>query len=240
MKYFAMIYCEKILLNPFWCSVGIFLNEPSHKTAYSEFKRIGQINEYEEDNKLLIQLRLNTTNIECVCDYHSTKMLQKYNHLFGNCCSDPLLIHEKREITVEKHNEAKVKNIRIIPGKCLCTNCWTRISDLSCATDSNDLAYKPSSRTIENVNTACQLSGESPLKVAKLSSDIRMSVISRKVEKVSKSLGKKWSPSFDLDNSDEYSVLINELKEKMKSATSVKDKIKTFITFKLESKNNND
>ncbi|KAJ8883678.1 hypothetical protein PR048_015532 [Dryococelus australis] len=112
-------------------------------------------------------------------------------------------------------------------GKSLCTNCWTRIFDLSCATDSNDLAYEPSSRTIENVNTACQLLGESPLKVAKLSSDTRMSVTSRKVEKVSKSLGKKLSTSFDvpyvdeglfvaLDNSGEYSILINKLKEKMK------------------------
>ncbi|KAJ8891239.1 hypothetical protein PR048_010754 [Dryococelus australis] len=68
-------------------------------------------------------------------------MLQKYNHLFGNCCSDPLLIHRKgirkslREITVEKYNEAIVKNVKLFPGKSLCTNCWTRISDLSCATD---------------------------------------------------------------------------------------------------------
>ncbi|KAJ8892709.1 hypothetical protein PR048_005290 [Dryococelus australis] len=129
-------------------------------------------------------------------------MLQKYNHLFGNCCSDPLLIHKKgisksfREITVEKYNGAK-----IIPGKFLCTNCWTKTSYLSCETDSNNLAYEPSSRTIEN------------------------------------SLGKKWSTSFDvpyveeglfveLDNSDKYSILINKLTEKMKSGTSVKDKIK--------------
>ncbi|KAJ8889990.1 hypothetical protein PR048_009495 [Dryococelus australis] len=81
------------------------------------------------------------------------------------------------------------------------------------------------------------LLGESPLKVAKLSSDKKMSVISRKIEKISKSLGKKLSTFFDvpyvreglfmeLDNSDEYSILINKLKEKMKSATSVKDKIK--------------
>ncbi|KAJ8872813.1 hypothetical protein PR048_026429 [Dryococelus australis] len=203
------------------CSVGIFLNEPCHKTTYGEFKRIGQTNEFEEDNKLLFQLRLNITNIECVCDYHTTKMLQKYNHLFGNCCSHPLLIHKKgirntlREITDEKYNEAK-----------------TRISDLSCATDSNDLAYEPSSRTIENVNTACQ-----SLKVAKLSSDRIMSLISRKVEEVSNILGKKLSTSFDvpyveeglfveLDNSDEYSILINKLKETIQSATSVKDKIK--------------
>ncbi|KAJ8877862.1 hypothetical protein PR048_022321 [Dryococelus australis] len=206
-------------------SVGIFLNEPCYKTAYGESKRIRQINEFEEDNKL------NTTNIECVCDYHSTKMLQKYNHLFGNCCSDPLLIHKKgirkslREIILENYNKAKS----------LYTNCWTRISDLSCATDSNDLAYESSSQTIENLNTARQLC-ESPLKVAKLSSDRRMLVFSRKVEKVSKSLGKKLSTSFDvpyveeglfveLDNSGEYSILINKLKEKMKSATSVKDKI---------------
>ncbi|KAJ8878966.1 hypothetical protein PR048_019570 [Dryococelus australis] len=205
------------------CSVGIFLNEPCHKTAYRESKRIRQINEFEKD-KLLIQLRLNTTNIECVCDYHSTKMLQKYKLLFG--CSDPLLIHKKsirkslREITVEEYNEVKVKNIKIMPGKSLCTNCWTRISDINCAIDSNDFAYEPSSRTIENVNTTFQLLGEYPLKIEECL------VISRKVEKVSKSLGKKLSTSFDvpyveewlfveLDNSDEYSILINKLRKKL-------------------------
>lgn len=225
------------------CSVGIFLDEPCHKNAYGESKKIRQINELEEDDKLLLQVRLNNRTFECICDYHSAKMLQKYNHLFGNCCSDPFLIHKKgirkslREITIEKYNEAKVKNITIIPGKSLCTNCWTRISDLSCASDSSDLDYEPKSQTIENVNIACQLLGESPLKVAKLSSDKRMTTITRKVEKVSKSLGKKLSTSFDVPyveedlfgkvvKLDEYSILINKLKEKMKQATSIKDKIK--------------
>ncbi|KAJ8897748.1 hypothetical protein PR048_003098 [Dryococelus australis] len=130
-------------------------------------------------------------------------MLQKYNHLFGNCCLDPLLIHKKgirkslTEITVEKYNEAKVKNIKIIPGKSLSTNCWTR-----------------------------------------------MSVISRKVEKVSKSLGKKLLTSYDVLYVEEGLFVELDNSETRKNEISYISKGQNqnikFITFKLESKNNID
>ncbi|KAJ8886447.1 hypothetical protein PR048_012658 [Dryococelus australis] len=137
-------------------------------------------------------------------------MLQKYNHLFGNCCSDPLLTHKKgirkslREITVEKYNEAKVKNSKIIPGKSLCTNCWTRISVLNCATDSKDL---------KNV---CHFK-----KTQESIKEPRKKIINiLYVPYIEEGL------FVELDNSDEYSIVINKLKEKIKSVTSVKDKIK--------------
>ncbi|KAJ8870401.1 hypothetical protein PR048_029422 [Dryococelus australis] len=113
---------------------------------------------------------------------------------FTQSLLDLLLIHKKgirkslREITVEKYNEAKAENIKIIPAKFLCTNCWARISELSCATDSNYSAYELSSRTIENVNTACQLL--KPRKIIVTSFDVQYVEEGLFVE---------------FDNSDEYS-----------------------------------
>jgi hypothetical protein len=77
------------------CSIGVFINEPCHKSVYGEFpKTIKLIQDYSEEEKLLFSLRVDS-GITSICKYHEIKYLNKFHHLFGQSCSDPFENHKK-------------------------------------------------------------------------------------------------------------------------------------------------
>lgn len=77
------------------CSVGLFVSEHCHKHEYQSFsKTILQVSDLSDNEQLLLKLRV-SKEVENICQYHKYKYLNKYHHIFGRNCCDPLQYHKK-------------------------------------------------------------------------------------------------------------------------------------------------
>ncbi len=77
------------------CSLGVLTSELCHKSEYQPFsKDIYKVSDLNVSEQLLLELRL-SSKLETICNYHKLKYLNKYHHIFGRSCCDPLGIHKK-------------------------------------------------------------------------------------------------------------------------------------------------
>lgn len=222
------------------CFVGKYISEECHKNVYGDVSEsITSIEEFSDSDKQLLQLRTSDT-IESICKYHEIKFLDKYFHLFGRTCSDPLNYHKKpakkslREITLAHLSRPTNTKVNLIPGKALCTTCNKKLFKQNIGIeDDNTLdgpSYEPPENSIHLLDQTCSALGISPAsKLRKLSSDKRASAIETKVSKISATLKRKLYDNFaeeseslasplqipdDKFNSEEYEKLVVKLKEK--------------------------
>lgn len=180
------------------CSVGVFSGEECHKSVYGEVsKNIKLISEFSDEDKLLLQLRINE-NIENICKYHEVKFLLRYNHLYGRVCSNPFNLHVKpakkglREINLSHLSRPKSADVVLIPGKSICPTCNNKLFKFSDEdSDVEGPHYIPPTESINVIDQACSSLGLSPVsKIRKLSSEKKVAAIDSKVTKISQKLKK--------------------------------------------------
>lgn len=219
------------------CYVGKYISEDCHKSVYGDVpKEIKVISEFSDNEKLMLQFRI-SDSIENICKYHEIKFLDKYYHLYGRICCDPLKYHKKpvkkslREITLTHLSRRKSTEVNLIPGKALCSTCNKKLFKLITDNEDEDPLDDPNyaiPETIHVVDQTCSVLGISPAsKIRKLSSDKRASAIECKVSKISETLKRKLYANLDEDheslanplpmqneNPFDYEQLITKLKEK--------------------------
>lgn len=137
------------------CCVGLKIGEVCHKNTYGAVKKnLISLNDLNQDDQKLLKLRVDS-NISRICEYHKIVYLQRYNHLFGASCCDPLNSHAQRkkkgskgcsEIKLAHLDRHKNHDVNLIPGKSLCPTCYNKIfrtlptNDEDCVTN-----FSPSS-----------------------------------------------------------------------------------------------
>ena len=100
-------------------SIGCLIQEECHKASYGKVNRkLISFNELSLYDQTLLKLRLNKDSIETVCEFHEKKFLLKFNHLYGQSCSDPFEYHANlkkkgskgcMEIRLEHLEKLKIK-----------------------------------------------------------------------------------------------------------------------------------
>lgn len=115
-----------------------------------------------------------------ICTFHKTEYLDKYFHINGKSCSDPCRCHTKpvkkslREISLTLSTSNP--NLKLIPGRALCTKCLNKIQkpqdDTESEPECQDI-FEPQCVIVESVDKACSALGISPVKVQKLSSSAK-------------------------------------------------------------------
>lgn len=224
------------------CFINTFYDEECHKNSYGEVaKEIVLVSGLSEEYQHLLRLRI-CNEINTICKYHLRKYIDKYVHIFGQKCCDPFQIHKKsiqkslREITMQHvlSNQNSANKINLVPGKSVCTNCFTKLFSNDNTEDINpDRLYEPAGAIIEQLDATCSILGLSPAsKVRKLSNEKRAIALQSKVERVSSKIKRNLEIGFStaipdvnqtLTNkeplAEEYASLINELKEKCKIAS---------------------
>lgn len=235
------------------CCVGKYISEECHKSVYGDVpKEIKVISEYSDSQQQVLKFRISDSIVN-ICKYHEIKFLDKYYHLYGRICCDPLKYHKKpvkkslREITLTHLSRPKSTEVNLIPGKALCSTCNKKLfkvdnedeDPLDSLDDPNFEIPEP----IHVVDQACSALGISPAsKIRKLSSDKRPCAIESKVSKISETLKRKLYANLDEDHecladplsiqnenqfdSNEYEQLITKLKEKCQVTNKEQEKIK--------------
>lgn len=204
------------------CSVGLLTGELCHKPDYQPFsKEIYKISDLRESEQLLLELRL-SSELETICNNHKIKYLNKYHHIFGRNCSDPLSIHKKpirsglREIFLEHLQKKQNVPVNLIPGKSLCPTCNKKIFGVVIEekTSDIDIDYQPETDTEKSffgegtslnvVDTVCKSLNLSPAsKIIKLSKTKRQTAFKTKTEKISSAVKRKLASSFNESLTDE-------------------------------------
>lgn len=198
------------------CSLGILLGELCHKCDYQPFsKDIYEVSDLTECEQLLLESRL-SSKLETICNYHKIKYLNKYHHLFGRNCSDPLSVHKKpvrnglREIRLEHLNKPQNVPVDLIPGKSLCPTCNKKIFGAVSEEQQNDVDkdFQPETDTEKSaigectslnvVDTLCESLNLSPAsKIIKLSKNKRQTALKTKTEKIHSAVKRKLASSFN-------------------------------------------
>ena len=113
------------------CSIGIHTETECHKLTYNRSSVLHDILEFTEQQITLISLRSACTEIKNICTFHKTEYLDKYFHINGKSCSDPFSCHTKpvkkslQEISLTLSTSSP--NLKLIPGRALCTKCLNKI-----------------------------------------------------------------------------------------------------------------
>ena len=77
------------------CSISVYLNEEYHKTTYSSQIGSRHIDEFAEEDQLLIKLRSGIDQpLTDICNHREKYFLVKYVTFQYKGC-DPLLVHKK-------------------------------------------------------------------------------------------------------------------------------------------------
>lgn len=89
------------------------------------------IESFSEEDRVLLKLRYGRSDVVDICKHHEMKYLQKYTHLFGNICCNPIRIHKSP--TVKATNVIlmdlvkTVPSLNLVPGKKNCAKCYNHI-----------------------------------------------------------------------------------------------------------------
>lgn len=75
------------------CSIGIFKGEVCHKLSYSRSSVLHIISELTDEQKILFSVRTGCNEIKNICTFHKAEFLDRYVHISGKSCSDPLRVH---------------------------------------------------------------------------------------------------------------------------------------------------
>lgn len=150
-------------------------------------------NHNNEEEILLLNLRVKT-NLTTICEYHKMKYLNKFNHLFGQTCCDPLNKHKNivkkglREIKMYHLSKPMNLVLELTPGKSLCPTCYKNIfiiqqpnNLLSDITESHDDSFVPENSNLERVDMVFKAFDLSPVsKIKRLNPQKRSLAIQKK------------------------------------------------------------
>ena len=238
------------------CFVGEVTHEQCHKQDYKPMPdEVISLSDLPEEDQNLLNLRV-SAEIKNICHYHKFKYLEKFNHIFGKKCCDPLKLHKKtlknglRKILVAHLSKPTNFSINLIPGKALCPTCASKIFIKKSVTDPNkhqdefipDAYEFVEETTLQQVSSVCETLELSLIcKILKLNKEQRHSALQKTTDKIASAVKRKLETSFgeDLEEKDqpscssqenEYEMLIKKLKEKCKLA-SKDDKIKIISLF---------
>ena len=79
------------------CSIGQYIEEDCHKPTYNPVKKIlRRFDDLSENEKQLLQRRLPELCFETVCLFHKKVFLNRYHHIYGKSCCDPLEVHTQK------------------------------------------------------------------------------------------------------------------------------------------------
>lgn len=229
------------------CFVGELISEQCHKQDYKAVpNEILMVSDLPLEEQNLLKMRLKN-EINSICHYHKIKYLEKYNHIFGRKCCDPMKIHKKpiknglRKILLDHLGKKKNVEVDLIPGKALCPTCFSKIfviePDCAEIEMENDTDFTPEAYEAVNesplgkIISICSALDVSPLsKVAKLNKEQRHSALKKKTDQITTAVKRKLEDSFheDLAEEDlpsnskecEYDILIQKLKEKCSLANN--------------------
>ncbi|KAH0549584.1 hypothetical protein KQX54_010599 [Cotesia glomerata] len=131
------------------CDVGKLTSTKCHLTDYSNLKTLHNVDQFSNEDRLLLKLRLNNANnISKICDHHKCDYLNYYSVKFRKCC-DPFQIHKKnvcgdlRILSLELCLSILTNLLlKLIPGDKICKRC------------ENNLRQKISSQEKNNCSTS--------------------------------------------------------------------------------------
>lgn len=234
------------------CSIGLFVQEDCHKFMYSRSSELISKDELNENDKFLLNKRLQIISIVNICTYHYKKYITYYFHAFGKKCCDPLKVHKKtirkslKEITV---NFCDVnKNVDLIPGQAICSRCIEEFKKNKSEVNSNDInevltqnfdgfdvSFEPNHVALESLNKVCSILDELPIPpIQKLSALNRKRKIDEKVNQISNKIRNKLEATFEvkerIQNKKTFSDENSDL-EYLNLIEELKIKFKTCNTF---------
>lgn len=115
------------------CFVGELVHDQCHKQDYKTVpNEILMVSDLPLEEQNLLKLRVKN-EINNICHYHKIKYLDKFNHIFGRKCCDPMSVHKKpiknglRKILLDHLSKEKNFEVVLIPGKALCPTCFSKI-----------------------------------------------------------------------------------------------------------------
>lgn len=142
------------------CSIGEFLSEECNRKVYKSSENIFEISNHEDCLIYSLRTSIPKDKLLKACKYHKCKYYQYYAKEQKHCC-DPTNCHTKSvtgklfEITLEFSEN--IKNYQLIPGKKICYNCQTKITNeatVNIDEASNDSKYTHdiSNKSINDIN----------------------------------------------------------------------------------------
>ncbi|KAJ8677403.1 hypothetical protein QAD02_013190 [Eretmocerus hayati] len=151
------------------CDIGAITQTDCHKQCYTKKNEIHDLSYVDQSDQVLLMHRIENSqgdgkdHVKTICDHHSYMFLGPGYANLQRKCDDPDKVHKKsvnnqlREITLEMSDQFHdVSNIRLIPGKKLCTNCVSRVR-LKIAEGANKNATKMEEiAALQNVGTSQQ------------------------------------------------------------------------------------
>lgn len=204
------------------CSIGLHLQEQCHKTSYVKKAGLVQADELdaEEIETLLLRTGLGEAGFDSVCLHHKCVYLVRYELMQIKCC-DPYKVH-KTNRPIKKHlraidlsltRRAYQKNLKLIPGKKICSNCIKKlnatIQNDSTSTGSEDFSETSAcediisvQRETDRLNASLLDMGQSPIKVHSMPPHMRTSYGKRKLDKLHSRCRQSISKALRIEQND--------------------------------------
>jgi len=240
-------------------------NEQCHKNTWAnnqEYKSLSELSKEEFDvlvwrsglKQKILEKTATVETSDYVCLHHFFKFVKYYESKQTKCC-DLFSLHsnlsQKRKrkliklpmgshvINLDLAIKLSVQNYNAVPGKKLCRNCWTKLTELSTSDSSVSISSDEFNyQATDPLDTSLRACGISPFKSKGKTKKQKLQHAVKKIDKVTKSLEKSFEtkgvefPSSSGVQSphtcrakDDLDELMVNIKEKVGSTTKFEDRV---------------
>ena len=230
------------------CSIGLADNSLCHQKTYNAVIGLKTLQEFKLDEQRLLILRSaqDLKSNSTVCLHHKSLLLTKFEFLQKKCCNPFSINNHNVKSNLQALSEAQAEQLKpltnksVKPGQKLCISCKVNMYKqlpMSYSSASDLPASDASAMEIsDRVNTSLVSLGVSPIKIQKISKRDSKGYVKRKICKVQGDIGSSiavacgfnpdefqqvTSDQQQCQNCTDYKELLNEIKEKMKTASKI-------------------